>query len=210
VGGSLDRLKHQAEIDAYYLSDSAQPRAAGVMWPALVERRVDSLFEAALRPDKKVHEELFHPSAALGNYGTKVKLAYMLGWIHEDIYKDLLSLSKIRNRFAHVIEAKDFSDQKISDFLRNMKVYKFIPGMLEDAKKRASLDPSAINLAMVSATTRMVENPQSGFRFCIDLMIDHLEKCKENMEKNLSSLPGDWLISETLPTENRAKYEKKS
>lgn len=187
----MNRLKHQAEIDAYYLSDSAQPRAAGVMWPALVERRIDSLFEVALRPDKKVYDELFQPNTALGNYGTRVKLAYMLGWIHEDIYKDLLTLSKIRNRFAHAIEATDFSDQTISDFLRNMKVYMFIPDMLEHAKKKAAIDPSAVNLAMVSATTRMIEDKQSGFRFCIDLMIDHLEKCKENMKKNLSGLPGD-------------------
>ena len=203
----MNRLKHQAEIDAYYLSDSAQPRAAGVMWPALVERRVDSLFEAALRPDKKNYDELFQPSAALGNYGAKVKLAYMLGWIHEDIYRDLLILAKIRNRFAHAIEAKDFSDQKITTFLGNMKVYKFIPGILEDAKKKAAIDPSVINLATVSVTTQMVENQQSGFRFCIDLMIDHLEKCKANMEKNLSSLPDNWLVSELLPAENRAKYE---
>ena len=52
-------LKNQEEIDAYYLADPARPRAAGVMWPTLIEHRIDSLFETAFRPDKAVHNELY-------------------------------------------------------------------------------------------------------------------------------------------------------
>lgn len=117
----MPKLEHQDEIDAYYLADPAHQRAAGVLWPALVERRVDKLFDAALRPDKVVRNDLFQPSGALGNYAVKVRLAYMLGWFAKDMYDDLILVGKIRNRFAHAFEAKDFSDPQISGLLTGVQ-----------------------------------------------------------------------------------------
>ena len=140
-------LKDQDELDAYYVADPVHPRAAGIMWPIIVERRIDNLFKIALRPDQKIYNELFRPSGALGNYGLKVQLAYLLGWIGEDIFKDLLPISKIRNRFAHCIEVKDFSDHKIGEWLNNLQGSILLPKMLENAKKWLKLnknkEPSA-------------------------------------------------------------------
>ncbi len=138
-------LKNQEEIDAYYLANPAQPRAAGVMWPALIEDRIDGLFKTGLRPDTAVRNELFQPTGALGNYAVKVRLAYMLGWIGEDIYTDLLIVGRIRNRFAHVIEVKDFSDKKISPWLKNMNVYKLLPDLRAQGEERAKTNPSVVN-----------------------------------------------------------------
>jgi hypothetical protein len=44
--------KDQNELDAYYLADPAHPRAAGVMWAAIVERRIDKLFAIGFGPTK--------------------------------------------------------------------------------------------------------------------------------------------------------------
>jgi hypothetical protein len=186
--------KDQNELDAYYLADPAHPRAAGVMWAAIVERRVDKLFEIGLRPDKAVHNELFLPTGALGNYAVKVKLAYLLGWIAEDIYADLIILSRIRNRFAHAIDAKDFTDQRISAWLKNMRVYNLIPGVVARIRERAKKDPTRSNTAAAFTAEGLLKDDVLGFRFCIDLMIEHLEKCAVNMEKNLANLPGNWLV----------------
>lgn len=188
-------LHNQYEIDAYYLSDRAQPRAAGVMWAALVERRLDRLFEVALRPNKKVYNELLLPGGPLGNYAVKARLCYMLGWVGTDVYADLITISKIRNRFAHVIEAKDFSDKLIATWLKSMIVHKFLPNLLEDAKRKLESARTAINMAMVDIYQDAMEDGQLGFRMCIDLIIDYVEKCRTNMSRNLERLPDNWLVA---------------
>ena len=196
----MPELKDQNEIDAYYLADPAAPRAAGVMWPTLTEHRIDKLFEVGLRPDKAVHNELFQPSGALGNYAVKVRLAYMLGWFERDIYEDLLIVARIRNRLAHVIEAKDFTDKRISAWLKNMKVHQLLPSMKEAGEKRAAADSSLKNRVYVDVVTDAIEDNQMGFRFCIDMMIHHLDKCRANMERNLAKLPENWLVADPEST----------
>jgi hypothetical protein len=39
----MAELEDQNEIAAYYLHDPPHPRAAAVMWSALIERRIDRL-----------------------------------------------------------------------------------------------------------------------------------------------------------------------
>lgn len=179
----MPNLKEQTEIDAFYLSDPAHPRAAGVLWPALIERRIDKMFDYGLRPDKQVYNELFQPSGPLGNYAIKVRLGYMLGWYGRDFYDDLLLVAKIRNRFAHELDAKDFSDQKISSWLKQMKLYKMLPEMLERFKEQAaSENASGHDKTKAFILGNVVANPQSSFRQCISFMLSHLDKCAANMK----------------------------
>jgi hypothetical protein len=205
----MPKLQDQSEIDAYYLNDPAHPRAAGVMWPALVERRIDRLFEIGLRPDRAVHNELFQPSGALGNYAVKVRLAYMLGWFAQDFYDDLLLIARIRNRFAHDITAKDFSDQRISSWLRKMKAYQLLPGMLASAKQRMDEErkgpkpakkpgePQTLSAAgYYHILEHTLADPQSAFRFCIDMMLHQLDKYADNMNRNLAGLQGNWMTAD--------------
>jgi hypothetical protein len=206
----MPHLNDQDEIDAYYMADPVHPRAAGIMWPIIVERRVDNLFKIALRPDEKVHNELFRPSGALGNYGVKVQLAYLLGWIGEDIFKDLVTISKIRNRFAHHIEVKDFSDQKIEAWLNNLRGSILLPEMLEHARREAEVEaeettklqperPAVSKRGIVFNLEGIAKVPQSRFRWCIDLMIQKLDEYARHMKHNLENLPGSWLVGEPKP-----------
>jgi len=192
----MPELKDQNEIDAYYLADPTRPRAAGVMWAALVDLRIDALFEIGLRPDKAVYNELFQPSGPLGSYAVKVRLAYMLGWFGEDIYNDLLLVARIRNRFAHSIEAKDFSDQRISAWLKNMKWYQTLPPLLEKYKAAAARpDASADDKTKAYVLGNIVSDPQSSFRQCISFILSHLDECAANMRANLERLAPNWLVA---------------
>jgi DNA-binding MltR family transcriptional regulator len=149
-----------------------------------------------------VRNDLFQGSGPLGNYAVKIRLAYMLGWFGKDIFDDLILVGKIRNRFAHSIEAKDFSDQQISTWLKNMTSYRFLPNMLEQAKTQAKTEPTAINLVKVNVLETALEVNHMGFRFCVDQMIHFLDKCRANMERNLASLSGGWLTGDETPTRN--------
>ena len=136
----------------------------------------------------------------MGNYAVKVRFAYLLGWYGKDLYDDLIAIGKIRNRFAHSIEAKDFADQRISTWLKGMHVYRFIPAILEKAKAEAKEEPTGLHLAKVSILEGMLEVDHLGFRFCVDQMIHYLDKCRANMERNLASLSGGWLVGDETPT----------
>ncbi len=107
-----------------------------------------------------------------------------------------LIVGRIRNRFAHMIEAKDFTDKKISAWLKNMKVHQFLPDMKEAGEKQAAADPSSTNRVYVDIVTDAIEDNQMGFRFCVDMMIHHLDKCCANMERNLADLPSNWLTAD--------------
>jgi hypothetical protein len=146
----MPKLDQQDEIDAYYLADPAHPRAAGILWPILIDRRVDKLFDAALRPDKTVRNDLLQSNGPLGNYAVKIRLAYLLGWLGKDLFDDLIAIGKIRNRFAHAMEARDFSDQQISTWLKGMTSYSFIAKILADAKVQVEPESGVVNLASLS------------------------------------------------------------
>lgn len=203
----MPELGDQNEIDAYYLADAAHARAAGVMWPALVEIRINRLFETGLRPDKTVKNELFQPSGALGNYAVKVRLAYLLGWIQKDFYNDLLLIAKIRNRFAHSIEVKDFDDQKILAWLKSMNAYKVLPQMLEHYKAKLAEGGSAATRAAVFILEQDLQDPIFAFRQCIDQMLHHIDRCAANMKKNLEDLPGNWMVADKPATQSAADNE---
>lgn len=189
-------LKNQEEIDAYYIADPTHHRAAAVMWVTLVERRIDALFKIALRQDKAVLNELFQPTGALGNYAVKLRLAYMLGWFGKDIYNDLKIIGKIRNRFAHDIKVTNFSDKKIASWLESMKVYKLITHLRNHTEDRLRDDTSSICQIVDFILEDIMEDEQYAFRACIDIMISYLDKCRNNMEINLSKFSEDWMTYE--------------
>jgi hypothetical protein len=96
----MDFLENESEELAFYDHDSN--RAVGVVWPAIVENRLTDALKAYLRPDDRVFGDLFRPDGALGTFGSKIRLGYMLGLYEEDLKDDLVQLTKIRNAFAHL------------------------------------------------------------------------------------------------------------
>lgn len=202
----MPELEDKAEIDAFYLSDPSRPRAAGVLWAALVERRIDRMFDYGLRPDQAVYNELFQPSGPLGNYAVKVRLGYMLGWFGKDVYDDLRAIARIRNRFAHSIDAKDFTDRQIAAWLKNMNVYQFLPQILEKYKELAA-GPNATrdDKAKAFILGNVLDDPQSSFRECISMLLGHLDKCAANMRANLEKMAPNWMVAD--PAQPPAKSE---
>jgi len=178
------------------MADPPHPRAAGIMWPLIVERRVTALFDLAIRPDEQVKNQLFQPSGALGSYGVKIQLAYLLGWLPKETYDDLVTISKIRNRFAHVIEVKDFSDQKIAAWLQNLQGSRRLPEMIEQLRKEG-------HSGHLYTLERIAEEPLSNFQFCISQMLYHLDRLGAHMKRNLESLPESWLMGQEKPVWSR-------
>jgi DNA-binding MltR family transcriptional regulator len=92
------------------INRGASDRALGIIAASLVEIHLTKLIKQAFIPEVKtgsketVQELMFHSSGPLGAFSTKIRLAYMMGLISKEFFKDLEIMKEIRNRFAHHTE----------------------------------------------------------------------------------------------------------
>ena len=50
-----------------------------------------------------LQDQMFRPAGPLGDFGNKINLAYLMGFISKDAWKELDTIRYIRNRFAHSV-----------------------------------------------------------------------------------------------------------
>ena len=58
--------------------------------------------------DEKVTKERFAPGRAFGDFGAKVGLGYLIGLYTKGAHKELTTIRRIRNDFAHQFELNSF------------------------------------------------------------------------------------------------------
>lgn len=118
----FDEKLTKDEIEAFY--DALRDRDRAIVLSAIAENHLTSLFQLLMRRDEKeISQQLFNPSGPLGPFGTKIRVAYMLRILPPEVHKDLIIVSKIRNKFAHDLSVKSFSDQQITDWVKSMHHY---------------------------------------------------------------------------------------
>jgi len=71
--------------------------------------------------DKTTLDQVFSENGSLGQFGAKVRFGYLLGLYSEWVYRDLLTINKIRNTFAHEADAKSFQSDRIRSLTENLK-----------------------------------------------------------------------------------------
>ena len=76
-------------------------RGSALIATAWVDDCLTECVRGTFRPDKKVVADLLRPDGALGTFGSRIKLAYLLDVIDPTAYHDLELLRRIRNTFAH-------------------------------------------------------------------------------------------------------------
>ena len=85
---------------------------------------LDSLLEYILInffvDDEKEVLKLLEPERPLGTYGSRVTMGFCLGLFHELIRDDLRTVGKIRNRFAHDLQAS-FDQDPIRSWCVSLK-----------------------------------------------------------------------------------------
>jgi hypothetical protein len=89
------------EIEAFY--EAPRDRDRAIVLSAIAENHLTSLLQLLMRRDEKdISQRLFNPSGQLGPFGTKIRVAYMLRILPPEIHRDLMIVSKVRSKFAHV------------------------------------------------------------------------------------------------------------
>jgi DNA-binding MltR family transcriptional regulator len=95
------------------INRGASDRALAIVAASLIEIHLTKLIKQALIDNAKVEQMLFRSSGPLGAFATKIRLAYMMGMISPEFFKDLEIMREIRNRFAHDTHVGSFDIPEI-------------------------------------------------------------------------------------------------
>lgn len=129
-GKPFDEKLTKDEIEAFY--DALRDRDRAIVLSAIAENHLTALLKSLMRRDEKeISQQLFNPIGPLGPFGTKIRVAYMLRILPPEIYKDLMTVSKIRNKFAHDLSIKSFDDHQITAWVKSMHHYNLFLGSVK-------------------------------------------------------------------------------
>lgn len=98
----------------------ASDRAAVIVSAAVLDEVLKELLSAVMEPDAVAASDIFSPSQAMGSFGARVKLAHVLGLIHESEKRQLGLLARIRNDFAHLASDLSFATPSVADRCREL------------------------------------------------------------------------------------------
>jgi DNA-binding MltR family transcriptional regulator len=105
---------------------SQSDRGAAIVGVALLDDKLRTILEFAFpNPlSKRQTKGLFGPTAPLGSYDAKVRLASALGLFADDLVHDLNILGRVRNKFAHDLSIREFADPAIAPFCELLNGYR--------------------------------------------------------------------------------------
>lgn len=118
---SRGNLKPERMSNIFQELNNSSDRAAAIVGGALVETFLTDALLSHLHKDKKITDQLFQTTGALGAFATKIHLGLLIGMYSKAVHKELLVIKDIRNRFAHSLEIDDFNNQQISSWTQELK-----------------------------------------------------------------------------------------
>lgn len=88
---------------------------------AYIESLIKEIVEATFIDDRNESQKLLNDSTGpLSGLVPRARLLYMLGVIPKLVYKDIQTVGKIRNEFAHKVSAS-FTDNKVQQLCGNLE-----------------------------------------------------------------------------------------
>jgi len=108
-------------------------RATAVVGGAFVEEHLTYVLQSRMVSDHQLIKKRFAPGQVFGDFGAKIDLGYLMGMYSKRAYKELITIRKIRNDFAHQFEANSFDRDDMRDRCQNLvlsqaKIVKAIRG----------------------------------------------------------------------------------
>jgi DNA-binding MltR family transcriptional regulator len=132
-------------------------RGCAMIVAAHLDDKLGELLKACLIKDKEYEEEIsrfFKDPEPLGTFSARIKLAHYLNIISPQVRKDLDTIRKIRNDFAHKLEFEDFNSQSIKDRCMNLQ-----HDLLEDNRDPRERFINAANVLIVFIDFRRANSP---------------------------------------------------
>ncbi len=113
-------------------------RLVGLMAPIFLDQHLVQAIKAQWIDDGEVLEELFREGGAIGSFGTRIRVGFAVGLYSEEAYHDLIRINKIRNLFAHKLDAATFGHQQAHDLALAMTSPSRFPAGERNGERRAA------------------------------------------------------------------------
>jgi DNA-binding MltR family transcriptional regulator len=138
---------------------TASDRAAAIVAASFVEVRLTGLLkeafikEKAKKDETTVYSKMFHSSGPLGSFSSRIRLAYLLGLVSTECFKNLENMKEIRNQFAHHLEIGSFDTQSIRARCKN---FTMVDKYVIDSKDEVHGHPKALfGMEVLGAWTKL-------------------------------------------------------
>lgn len=96
-------------------------RAAAVLGPAYLDTMLEKLLRLTFIEGSSTVDGLLRHDRVLGSFAVRASLAYSLGLIAAAAKTDLDLIAKVRNEFAHKVDAQDFSNPEVVNLCSQFK-----------------------------------------------------------------------------------------
>ncbi len=114
----LDHVRNTFE-EAYQAND----RACAIVIFALIDQMVTEIFsQHIIHPNNQFQGKILGENGILSTASSRILMAYALAWLLLNVFHDVTLVRKIRNRFAHKMEVRNFSDRDILGFMNSFKL----------------------------------------------------------------------------------------
>ncbi len=181
-------LEDESEKAAFY--EQGSDRAVAVICTAIVENRLTAVLKASMKSDAEALTELFRPSGPLGNLGTKIRLTYLLGLIHQDVYRDLLLVTKIRNDFAHNVRITAFQDESIKNRVNSLRALAVWKSLQEHENSEIQSHPKDFDLKLRAQILRdELSTIRDSFKMCLRFYIWKLVETEKSVSAGTAGKP---------------------
>lgn len=108
------------EFSTLFKFEEENDRAIAIVGAAFLDTILEHILRAFLVSDEKEVDSLLKYDKPLGTFSGRIAMTYCLGLIPKTIRNDLRTVAKIRNRFAHDLNAS-FEEDQIRSWCSNLK-----------------------------------------------------------------------------------------
>lgn len=117
----LNRLIHFSQNQFPYNTDD--DRAIVILGASFLDYTLEHILLGFFPTDEKEVDTLMNFDQPLGTFANRVRMSYCLGLIDKVIKDDLKLIGKIRNKFAHDLDAS-FEDDEVKTWCKQLKWHK--------------------------------------------------------------------------------------
>ncbi len=129
-----DKLIHFSQNLFPY--NTGDDRAIVILGASFLDYTLEHILLGFFPTDDPEVETLLNFDQPLGAFGNRVRMIYCLGLIDKLIKDDLKFIGKIRNKFAHDLDAS-FEDDQIKNWCKQLKWHRI--SMMMEAPERATV-----------------------------------------------------------------------
>ncbi|SPR97363.1 MltR family transcriptional regulator [Cupriavidus taiwanensis] len=96
-------------------------RGCALVGAAYLDEEITKLLRSRMVENKSNSDALLNQGRPIGTFSAKIRVAYAMGLIPEDVFRDISAIREIRNKFAHLHGPLSFDDQSIRDQCRSLR-----------------------------------------------------------------------------------------